>query len=193
MCNSYTVMFDVCSYANSSYLQYPLWGSRVDTVLCDSIVAFAPTAVDTGLVLCHHHCTATQDYQVRNLDLRVPKSIELMCSFLPKGTEALILKAFWYICIRRPFLYLIIIVPIPGSLTSSLACGSEQVPMWGSLFAVWGMGHPMTHSRTVADMYPVMWTPWRAKATCWGLLGSCTCAPIAPACWTGTWKARVIC
>lgn len=190
MCNSYTVVFDICGNANSSYLQYPLWGSRVDTVLCDSIVAFAPAAVDTGLVLCHHHCTATQDYQVRKLEMRVPESHEF---FLPMETEALIPKAFWYICIRRPFHYLIMFVPTPGSLTSSLACGSVKVPMWGSLFAVWGMGHPMTHSRTAADMYPGMWNPWRAKASCWGPLGSCMCAPIAPACWTGTWTAPAIC
>jgi hypothetical protein len=157
-------------------------------------VAFAPAAVDTGLVLCHHHCATTQqDYEVRNPDLRVPESHQLLYSVFSKRTEALTPKTFLYICIRRPFHYLIMNVPTPDSLTSCLACGSEKVPMLGSLFAVWGTGHPATHSRTATDMYPVMWTLWRAKATCWDPLGSCMSAPIAPARWTGTCTAPVIC
>jgi hypothetical protein len=45
---------------NHYYLLYPLGGAWVDAVLCDPIVALPPAAVDTGLVPCHHHRTATE-------------------------------------------------------------------------------------------------------------------------------------
>lgn len=146
----------------------------------------------TCLVSSPLHCDTTR-LSYKKLRLKNSRISLVLWSVFPMGTEALNPRTCLYICIKRPFHYLVLNVPTSDGVTSSLACGSGKVPVLGLLFAVWGTDHPVTHSRTAADTYSMMWTPWRAKATCWGPLGLCVFAPVAPACWIDTCAAPVVC